>query len=468
MFLIPKINFSWILLVRFKCHRGYDMDSAKKTSFREAEAIFRAGVAAVDPEELVKKVLNISGGDLVVGDIRYSLSHLRNIYLMGAGKASGRMARGVASVLGARITDGMIILPHGTPPDHRGGEFRFGAHPIPDRIGIQATVEIMTIARNAAQDDLVIVLLSGGGSALLSAPAEGILLEDLQIISEVLLKCGASISELNTVRKHLSRIKGGGLARILKPALVITLIISDVVGDDPAVIASSPTAPDPTSFRDCLEIIDRYEIREKVPSRIMARLKRGRGGMIPDTPDGASPVFEKVRNIIIGNNRLALRGAAEEARRLGYQTIIISDRITGDTHRAAELHCALAAAVKMSNRSHSHPLCILSGGETTVAVKGPGLGGRNTEFVLACARKIAGWRGLTILSGGTDGIDGSSPAAGAICDGATISRGKEIGLNAGDFLNRNDSYTYFQALDDLLITGPTGTNVMDIRILLVE
>jgi hydroxypyruvate reductase len=439
-----------------------------KKLFKEAEDIFRAGVEAVDPRKLVRDSLDLSGAILTVGGDRYDLNIFERIYLLGAGKACDKMATGVEELLGDRLAGGVIINPYGTAISTPRVPRRIAAHPIPDDKGVRAAEELISIAATSGPGDLVIVLLSGGGSALLSAPAEGILLEDLQIISEVLLKCGASINELNTVRKHLSRIKGGGLARILKPALVITLIISDVVGDDPAVIASSPTAPDPTSFRDCLEIIDRYEIREKVPSRIMARLKRGRGGMIPDTPDGASPVFEKVRNIIIGNNRLALRGAAEEARRLGYQTIIISDRITGDTHRAAELHCALAAAVKMSNRSHSHPLCILSGGETTVAVKGPGLGGRNTEFVLACARKIAGWRGLTILSGGTDGIDGSSPAAGAICDGATISRGKEIGLNAGDFLNRNDSYTYFQALDDLLITGPTGTNVMDIRILLVE
>ena len=425
-------------------------------------------MAAVDPRKLVRDSLDLSGTILMVDGTRYDLSSFRRIYLLGAGKACDEMAKGVEELLGGRLAGGVIITPDGTEILAPRVPRREGGHPIPDEKGVRASEEQLSIADSAGLDDLVIVLLSGGGSALLTAPADGILLEDIRFLTGKLLKRGASIGELNTVRKHLSRLKGGGLARLLCPARVITLILSDVVGDDPAVIASGPTAPDPTTFRDCLEILEKYGIRDMAPSRIRERLEQGRGGMIPETPDGSDPIFGKVRNIIIGNNRIALRGAAEKARELGYETVILSDRVTGDTRRAAELHCALAVAVSGRRWPGDTPICLLSGGETTVVVKGNGRGGRNSEFVLASARKIAGREGITILSGGTDGIDGSSSAAGAICDGATLARGEALGLDAHDFLQRNDSYTYFQALDDLLVTGPTGTNVMDLRIMLLD
>lgn len=446
------------------------MDLTLKKSFQEVAAIFRAGVAAVDPEKLVKKTLDFSGGELTIGVDRYSLDRLGNIYLLSVGKAAVGMARGVEEVLGAKITGGLVIVPEGITGEPRMdvAELRFGAHPIPDRSGVQATEELIALARKAGADDMVILLLSGGGSALLTAPAVGISLEDIRVLTGKLIKRGVSIGELNTIRKHLSMVKGGGLAQLLYPARVITLILSDVVGDDPAIIASGPTTPDPTTFRDCLEILDQYEIRERVPFRIRELLGEGREGMIPETPDGSDPVFQKVRNIIIGNNRIALMGAAEKARELGYKTVVLSDRIAGDTRRAAQLHCALAGAIIGRSREGTLPVCLLSGGETTVEVKGTGRGGRNTEFVLASVREITGRDGITILSGGTDGIDAETPAAGAICDGTTLARGEDIGLDANDFLKRNDSYTYFQYLDDLLITGPTGTNVMDIRIILVE
>lgn len=447
---------------------SWQMNLVRENSFQKVEAIFRAGVAAVDPEGLVRNALKLSGGNLAVGADRSSIDYLGKIYLLGAGKAACRMAWGVEAVLGDRITGGMVIVPHGNATEPRVVEVRFGSHPIPDQSGIQATAEMIKIARNAGGDDLVIVILSGGGSSLLSAPSDGIYLEDIRLLSGKLLKCGASIGELNTIRKHLSRVKGGGLARLLYPARVITLILSDVVGDEPAVIASGPTAPDPTTFRDCLEILDRYGIRDWIPFRISERLEEGRGGMIPDTPDGSDPIFRKVRNIVIGNNRISLVGAAAQARKLGYKTVILSDRVTGDTRRAAELHCALAVAVIGRRRQGKKPVCLLSGGETTVAVEGSGRGGRNTEFVLASAREISGRHGITILSGGTDGIDGETPAAGAICDGTSLGRGEQLGLAAGDFLERNDSYTFFRSLGDLLITGPTGTNVMDLRIILLE
>jgi len=437
-------------------------------SFQEVEAIFRDGVAAVDPVKLVMDALNLAGSVLTFGGERYDLHTFRKIFLLGAGKAAGPMAEGAGAVLGCRIAGGVIISPSLPAASPVMVLRRAASHPIPDENGIRAAEELISIARSTGPDDLVIVLLSGGGSALLSAPEAGISLEDLRGVTETLLKCGVTIGELNAIRKHLSLVKGGGLARLLYPARVITLILSDVVGDDATVIASGPTAPDPTTFRDCLEILNRYKIRERVSFRIREHLEQGMGGMIPETPDGSDPIFQKIRNIVIGNNRVALMGAAEKARDSGYKTIILSDRVTGDTRRSAELHCALAMELSGASRYGKKPICLLSGGETTVLVKGSGRGGRNTEFVLASAREIAGKQGITILSGGTDGIDSETPAAGAICDGTTLARGEEFGLDAAEVLERNDSYTYFQTLDDLLITGPTGTNVMDLRIILVE
>lgn len=439
-----------------------------ENNFQIAEEIFRAGVEAVEPRKLVRDTLELSGTILTVEGESYDLKSFQNVYLLGAGKSGEAMAGGVEDILGERITGGIIVttrstgLPSGRVPR------RAASHPIPDGKGVQATEELISIAASAGPDDLVIVLLSGGGSALLSAPASGVYLDDIQLLTALLLRSGAPISELNTIRKHLSLVKGGGLARMFYPARVLTIILSDVVGDDPGVIASGPTSPDPTTFRDCLEILERYGIRAEIPSRIRDHLERGEKGMIPETPDGSDPVFQKVRNIVIGNNRLALQGAAEKARQLGYRPVVVSDQITGDTTRSARLHCALAAAVSGRRRQGDTPVCLISGGETTVVVKGTGRGGRNSEFVLVCARDIAGKLGTTVLSGGTDGIDAETPAAGAICDGSTVARGEALGMNADEFLKRNDSYTYFQALGELLITGLTGTNVMDLRIMLMD
>lgn len=437
-----------------------------KNKFHKAEEIFRAGVAAADPCKLVRRSISLSGSILSIDEESCDLDCFERIFLLGAGKACDLMGRGVEEAIGDRLTGGVVIVPDGSGSADAPIPRIAAAHPIPDKKGIRAAEELISIARSAGSNDLVIVLLSGGGSALLSALEVGISLEDLRGVTETLLKCGASIGELNAIRKHLSRVKGGGLARLLYPARVITLILSDVVGDDPAVIASGPTAPDSSTFRDCLNILDRYEIRELVPDRIVKRLEEGRADMISETPDGSDPVFRKVRNVVIGNNRIALIGAAEKARKLGRKTVILSDRIIGDTRRAAKIHCALAAAVLRPRAKQ--PVCLLSGGETTVSVKGRGQGGRNTEFVLACAREISGRHGITILSGGTDGIDAHTSAAGAICDGTTIARGELLGLEAGEFLDRNDSYTYFNSLGDLLITGATGTNVMDLRVILID
>ncbi|RKX97220.1 MAG: glycerate kinase, partial [Spirochaetes bacterium] len=308
----------------------------------------------------------------------------------------------------------------------------------------------------------------GGGSALLPMPADGITLEEKQATTKVLLECGATIDEINSIRKHLSKIKGGGLMRLAYPANVISLILSDVVGDPLDIIASGPTVPDTSTFKDCMEIIKKYDIEKKIPYTVLKRIEKGLKGEIEETPKDGDPIFEKSENIIIGNNMKAVLAADKKARELGYNTLIISSMIEGETKEVAKVHGAIIKEVKRSGNPISPPACILSGGETTVTIKGKGKGGRNQEFVLACCIDIEGIDKVMILSGGTDGTDGPTDAAGAVGDGETVLRAKKIGLDADKYLNNNDSYHFFQKLDDLLITGPTNTNVMDLRILLIE
>ncbi len=440
----------------------------RQKRFQQAREIFRAALSAVKPEKLVKKCLSFSGRTLTVGGERYHLDAAGNIFVLGAGKAAAGMARGVEDILGEAVRGGIAILPCGIAHSLRRTEVRYASHPVPDRSGTRAAEELMAVARSAGPEDLVIVLLSGGGSALLTAPAPGVSREDLGAINKLLLRSGAAIGEINAVRKHLSRVKGGGLARLAAPARVIGLLLSDVPDDDPAVIASGPAAPDPTTFGDCIEILKRYSLWDEAPDSIRRRLEEGSRGLIPETPKPGDPVFENVRNIVIGNNQMALAGAAAKARDLGYQVIVRPEAVTGDTRAAAAFHCAQVRRLRKNRGPAAKPAALISGGETTVRVTGAGRGGRNQEFVLACAGEIAGWRGVTVLSGGTDGIDGDTLAAGAMADGSTGERGPALGLKMDDFLERNDSYSYFAALGDLLITGPTGTNVMDVHVILVE
>ena len=447
---------------------GHMQDCLRQKRFQQAREIFRAALSAVEPEKLVKNCLSFSGRTLTVGGERYHLDDAGNIFVLGIGKAAAGMARGVEDILGEAVLGGIAILPYGIAHSLCRTEVRYASHPVPDRSGTRAAEELMAVARSAGPEDLVILLLSGGGSALLTAPAPGVSREDLEAINKLLLRSGAAIGEINAVRKHLSRVKGGGLARLAAPARVIGLLLSDVPDDDPAVIASGPTAPDPTTFGDCIEILKRYSLWDEAPDSIRRRLEEGSRGLVPETLKPGDPVFGNVRNLVVGTNRTALAGAAAKAREWGYRTLIYPEAISGDTRASAAFHCARAREIREKNRPPAKPAAFISGGETTVRVMGAGRGGRNQEFVLACGRLIDGGEGITILSGGTDGIDGETPAAGAVGDGSTGERGRALGLSAEDHLQRNDSYTYFKALGDLLITGPTGTNVMDVHVILVE
>ena len=342
-------------------------------------------------------------------------------------------------------------------------------HPIPDENGIKATEEAISLLRNADRDTLVLCLISGGGSALLVSPLSGITLNEKQKTTELLLKSGADITELNTVRKHISNVKGGRLAEIAHPAKIITFILSDVIGDRLDVIASGPTAADDSTFSDAINVISKYKLQDKIPAGVMDLLDKGRAGLIHDTPKADSPVFENVENIIIGSNLKALNAAKDKAQLMMCPPEIISSDIAGEAKDVGKKLAEKAIQIRtLKAQRHKGTKCLISGGETTVTVKGSGKGGRNTELALSFAGEIEGVDGITLLSAGTDGTDGPTDAAGAIVDGKTVTRAKKLGMKPEEYLENNDSYNFLKETDSLLITGPTGTNVMDIQIILIE
>lgn len=434
---------------------------------QQVRAIFDAAVRAVDPEEAILRHLKLVDGVLVVGERHVPLKDYNRIIVVGAGKADAPMARAVERVLGQHVSDGVIIVKdgHGLPLTHI--RIHEASHPVPDDRGVSGTEEVLSLVRNTSEQDLVICLISGGGSALLVAPAEGLDLKDKQEVTQLLLDCGAAIHEINAVRKHLSRVKGGGLARMAHPATVVSLLLSDVIGDDLDVIASGPTMTDSSTFQEAKQVLNRYEIWERVPDSVRKHIEKGVNGEIDDTPKPGDPAFRKDVWELVGTNLQALKAARQEAERQGYNTLILSGMIEGETSDVAMVHTAIVKEAAHSGNPLSPPLCVLSGGETTVTIKGKGKGGRNQEFVLASALAIEGKANIVILSGGTDGTDGPTDAAGAIADGETVARARAKGLDPRDYLQRNDSYPFFESLGDLLMTGPTRTNVMDVRIMLI-
>ena len=419
---------------------------------KQALAIFRAGLAAADPEKAVAGRLK-----------QLKLERFRNIYVIGTGKAGASMAQAAERILGRRITAGLVNVKDGHLAKLRRIELHECGHPVPDQRGVAGAERIAAMASAAQKDDLVVCLISGGGSALMPLPPDPITLQEKQAVTKLLLACAANIHEINTVRKHISSIKGGQLARLAAPATVEALLLSDVIGDDLDVIGSGPTAPDASTFDDAAHILEKYGIWDRVPKTVRERVDQGRRGEIPETPKPGDPLFRQVRNSIVGSNRLALEAAARRAREFGFRTLVLASEIQGETREIARMHAAIAREVAQSGQPVRPPACLITGGETTVTIKGNGLGGRNQEFVLAAAIDIAGLRDVVVFSAGTDGSDGPTDAAGAIADGDSLRRGPE----AQRFLDANDSYRYFESLGDLVITGPTNTNVMDVRMILV-
>lgn len=435
---------------------------------RNALSILRASIKACDPLYVIKKRVKVGGGRLRVDKLCYNLEPLRRIHLIGAGKASARMAQALEGMLDNRIHSGVVITKacHRVPLSKK-IELVEGGHPLPDMHGKRAAEKIVRLLAKTSPDDLVIFLLSGGGSALLLSPAQGISLKDKIKLTDELLKCGADIKEINTVRKHISQVKGGRLAKMAHPSQVLTLILSDVIGDKVEFIASGPTAPDSTTFSDCLKIIQKYGLKDKILASIYSHLKEGAQGKIAETPKPGDPVFKGVRNVIIGSNRMALEAAKKKAEELGFNAYVLPRPVAGDTTRAAQKQVRLVKQVTIKKTPVSPPTCLISGGETTVKIKGKGLGGRNQEFALVGAMGIAGMKKVVLLSAGTDGTDGPTDAAGAICDGETIDRARQRGLDPRRHLEDNNSYRFFHKLGDLIITGPTHTNVMDIHLTLI-
>jgi hydroxypyruvate reductase len=441
----------------------------KKSQLRaDALAIFQAALESVDSARVVNQHLQLEKGSLTVGGKSYILDEFENIYVIGAGKASAAMAQAVENRLSGRITSGLINVKYGHSRPLKTIAVQEAGHPVPDRAGMNGSEQIMRLLEGTSKNDLVIVLISGGGSALLPLPAEGLELEDIQKTTQVLLEVGANIDEINTIRKHISRVKGGWLAKQAYPAAVVSLILSDVIGDHLESIASGPTAPDSSTFSDCLAVVEKFGIQRRIPRRVFDFIALGLKGKKEETVKPEDPVFQRVQNVIVGSNIQAVRAARKKALNLGYNSLILSSAIEGETREVAKVFAAVAKEIISSANPLSSPACLISGGETTVTIRGRGLGGRNQEFVLASAIAIDGLDNIVILSCGTDGTDGPTDAAGAIADGRTLERARNRGLKADEFLSDNDSYHFFQALDDLILTGPTFTNVMDIRLILVK
>jgi glycerate 2-kinase len=434
---------------------------------KSAKEIFRFSLNAVDPFYAIKKQVKLVEDTLWVAGRLYHLKDIRRILVIGAGKASAPMAQAVEKILGSGIHKGIVVTKHGYVAPLKKIQLVEGGHPLPDKGGIKGTKRILRLISNLDQNDLVICLISGGGSALLVSPSPGISLKEKKELTDQLLRCGANIKEINTIRKHISQVKGGRLAQLAHPAYVMTLILSDVIGSRIDSIASGPTAPDTTTFSDCLKILQKYKLKDKIPPSIYDHLKKGAQGKIEETPKPGDPIFKKVRHFIIGSNSLALEAAKQKAEDLGFNTIILSRPVSGDTTRAALRHANFAKRIQEKGDPVFPPACLISGGEATVKVRGKGLGGRNQEFVLVGATKIAGLENMVMLSAGTDGTDGPTDAAGAICDGRTIKKAIPKGLDPKQYLDNNDSYHFFQKLGDLLKTGPTNTNVMDVHLILV-
>lgn len=430
--------------------------------------IFRAALRAADPGRAVRRALSVEGGQLSILGQACPLKDHARLVVLGAGKATPAMAAAAEEVLGERLSAGAINTKYGHAlPLTRITTTECG-HPLPDQAGVAGTGHMLSLLEGLGPDDLVLCLFSGGGSALMPAPAAGLTLADKQATTQALLACGAPIEEINTFRKHLSKVKGGQLARQASPARVVSLLISDVIGDRLDTIASGPTHPDATTFAQCLALVERYQLAAQLPAAVCRHLEAGAAGILPETPKAGDPCFARTRTEVVGSNVLAIEAAEAEARALGYQTLVLSSRIAGETREVAGVHAAIAQEVCATGRPLAPPACIISGGETTVTLRGKGKGGRNQEFALAAALQLDGWERVTCLSGGTDGTDGPTDAAGALVDGSTLERARQQGLSAAVSLRENDAYPFFAALGDLLHTGPTGTNVMDLRLLLIS
>lgn len=452
----------------------------EKKAFEILESVFKAGLKRVDPLHMMKNQLSLKGNELTIDTGTEThiigLSKFKKIFVTGMGKASSRMALGLEEILGDRIDSGIIAVKYGHTEKLKNIKLMEAGHPVPDEGSINAAKTILKFIDEAGRDDLIINLISGGGSAVMCSPYNGVggievTLEEKQSVSKTLLACGADIHEINCIRKHLSNVKGGRLAEIMYPAQSVNLILSDVVGDNLDAIASGATVPDSTTFSNVMEIVRRYDIENRLPVRVMELFRAGAEGKIPDTPKPDSDVFKSTLNILIGTNHHALLASAEEAEKLGCRTEILTSVLTGEAREIAHFFAAIGREACIWRNQKELPLCVIAGGETTVTLKGDGLGGRNQEMALSLLNNLGrapkNADRIFFLSAGTDGNDGPTDAAGAFASLEIYKKGKQLGLDPEKYITASDSYHYFEKTGGLLKTGPTGTNVCDIQLLLI-
>ena len=426
-----------------------------------------AAVESTDPKKLMCSKIFLEGPCLRAGAHSFDLAKFKHVYVVGGGKAGTAMTLALEEVLGNYITAGAVNIPYNTKRKTRVVVLNEASHPIPDLAGVKGTRRMMTIAKKAQEDDLLICLISGGGSSLMPLPRKGVSLKDKQALTEALLKSGASISEVNVVRKHLSAFKGGWLAKAAFPATILSLVLSDVIGDSLASIASGPTVGDPTTFSDAVNVLEKYNLWGQVTPSIRKVLSDGAKGLLDDTPKTFDPIVQNVCNVVVGNNRTACLAALASLKSDGLNAFLVKKPLEGEARVVGEKLGALARRIASSGKPACRPAGIVAGGETTVKVFGRGKGGRNQELALAAALAMGEVGGCVIASLSTDGVDGPTDAAGAIVDGHTLQRTKRLGLNAEVFLADNDSYNFHERLGDLITTGTTGTNVNDITVIVL-
>lgn len=433
--------------------------------------IMASALAAVEPAAAVRRFVQREGNTLRVGERNFDLRAIERVFVVGAGKAGAPMARAAAELLGERLSGGLVVVKDGhleTGPNAFAAPTRSAvrlveaSHPLPDARGVAAAAEMVALLQDVTARDLVLALISGGGSALLSLPVAGVSLADMQALTGALLASGATIGEINTLRKHLDLLKGGGLARLAHPAALAALVLSDVVGSPLDSIASGPTVPDESSFADALAVLKRYDLLQQAPPAVLAHLHAGQRGAVPETPKPGHALFARTSTILVGSNAQAAEGAAHAARAAGLQTLLLTTYLEGEAREAGRLLAAVLREQALHNRPLSRPCCLIAGGETTVTLRGDGRGGRNQELALAAALALHGLERVALVALASDGGDGPTDAAGAVATGATLARGRAQGLDAQAHLARNDAYPFFAALDDLLRPGPTATNVNDL------
>jgi len=433
-----------------------------------AKEIFNSALNAADPVGCITDSASVNSGILTVTEKKYDLSSYKNIYVIAFGKAAPSMGKAIEDMLGDYITEGIVISNNSPVISLKQLNFHLSSHPVPDEKSVQAAQKVLRILDKANKDDLVIFLISGGGSSLIDMPREGLTLEDMRKVTEKLLLSGVDTNGLNTVRKKLSLIKGGGLLKKALPAQVLTMILSDVVGDKTDVIASGPTVPDTTTFKEAWRVVEALEIEHQIPPKVVVHLEKGKRGEIPSLISEEEIDKDRIQTIVVGNNFKSLVAAEKKAKEFKYHTLLLSSQISGEAREVAKVMAGIAFDIERFNIPVNKPTCIIFGGETTVNVTGSGKGGRNTETALAFSMEIIEHYNIVGLFAGTDGIDGPTDAAGAICDGNSRLIARTFNCSARDHLVDNNSYSFFDRLGDLIKTGPTGTNVMDIGIILID